>query len=79
MEEDAFSLYRPLRNYLRKQKLNESLLAIHSHVQFQQFRVSLPSYITGDPPGYRSIINFKDLLNFHLFPGNCHCYVKKFC
>ena len=77
MEEDAFSLYRPLRNYLRKQKLNESLLAIHSHVQFQQFRVSLPSYITGDPPGYRSIINFKDLLNFHLFPWELSLLCKE--
>jgi hypothetical protein len=68
MKTDAYSSYSPLRNYLRKQKQNESLLAIHAHIQFQQFHKSLPQYITGEPFGYRSISKFSDLLNFHLFP-----------
>ena len=68
MKTDVYSLYCPLRNYLRKQKLNESLLAIHAHVQFQQFHKSLPLYITGEPFGYRKISKFSDLLDFHLFP-----------
>lgn len=68
MTTDIYSLYCPLRNYLRQQKLNESLLAIHAHVQFLQFHRPLPRYITGEPFGYRSMSKFSDLLNFHVFP-----------
>lgn len=77
METDVFSLYCPLRNYLRKQKLNESLLAIHAHLQFQQFHKPLPLYITGEPFGYRSISNFDDILNFHLFPWELSLLCKE--
>lgn len=77
METDVFSLYCPLRNYLRKQKLNESLLAIHAHIQFQQFHKPLPAYITGEPFGYRSITNFKDLLNFYLMPWELSLLCKE--
>lgn len=77
METDVFSLYCPLRNYLRKQKLNESLLAIHAHIQFQQFHKSLPSYITGEPFGYRGMTKFSDLLSFHLFPWELSLICKE--
>lgn len=77
METDIFSLYSPLRNYLGKQKLNESLLAIHAHIQFLQFHKPLPSYITGVPYGYRGIVKFSDLLNFHLFPWELSLICKE--
>jgi hypothetical protein len=77
MESDVFSLYCPLRNYLRKQKLNESLLAIHAHIQFQQFHKPLPSYITGEPFGYRNMTKFTDILNFHLFPWELSLLCKE--
>lgn len=77
MEPDVFSLYKPLRNYLRKQKLDQSLLAIHAHIQFQQFHNPLPSYISGEPFGYRSISNFNDLLKFHLFPWELSSLCKE--
>lgn len=77
MENDIYALYCPLRNYLRKLKLNESLLAIHSHIQFQQFHKPLPQYITGEPFGYRTITNFNDLLNFHLFPWELSLLCKE--
>lgn len=68
MDLDIESLYSPLKNYLHKQRLHESLLAIHAHLQFQQFQVPLPNYIIGEPPGYRGITSFFDSLNFHVFP-----------
>lgn len=68
MELDIESLYSPLKNYLHKQRLNESLLAIHAHLQFQQFQIPLPNYITGDPPCYRNVSKFLDLLGFQVFP-----------
>lgn len=68
MATDIYPIYCPLRNYLRQQKLNESLLAIHAHIQYLQFQSSLPQYITGEPFGYRSMKKFRDLLKFHVFP-----------
>jgi len=77
MVNDIYPLYCPLRNFLRKQKLNESLLAIHSHIQFQQFHKPLPRYITGEPFGYRTISQFSDLLQFHLFPWELSLLCKE--
>lgn len=68
MTNDIYSLYCPLRNYLRQQRLDESLLAIHAHIQYLQFQRPLPQYITGEPFGYRNMKQFSDLLNFHVFP-----------
>lgn len=77
METNVYSLYCPLRNYLRKQKLDESLLAIHAHVQFQQFHKPLPNYIVGEPFGYGKITDFRDLLNFHVFPWELSLLCKE--
>src|SRR4030067_3477857 len=72
-----YPFYSPLRNYLRKQKLDESLLAIHSHFQFQQFHTPLPRYIVGEPVGYRNVTSLNDLLNFHVFPWELSILCKE--
>lgn len=74
---NIYSTYTPLRNILFKQRLNESLLAIHSHIQFQQFKQPLPNYIVGEPVGYRQIKSFKDQLDFHLFPWDLAILCKE--
>lgn len=68
MPTDIYPLYCPLRNYIRGQRLNESLLAIHAHIQYLQFQRPLPRYIIGEPFGYRNMKKFGDLINFHVFP-----------
>lgn len=65
---DVFSLYKPLKNNLKKMELEASLLGIHAHMQFQLFRTPLPTYIVGEPEGYRSCHKFYDFMNFHLMP-----------
>jgi hypothetical protein len=77
MTTDVFTLYCPLRNYLRKQKLNDSLLAIHSHIQFQQFHSPLPDYIRGEPVGYKNVTSFNELINFHVFPWELSILCKE--
>jgi len=77
MKTVVYSLYTPLRNCLRNLRLDESLLGIHAHSQFLQFFNPLPQYIVGDPPGYRSITKFSDLLNYHLFPWDLALLCKE--
>lgn len=77
MENDIYSLYCPLRNYLRKQRLDESLLGIHSHMQFQEFHQTLPNYLVGVPIGYANIRSFSDLLNYHVFPWELSILCKE--
>lgn len=75
--EKVFDLYKPLRNYTRKLNLNESLLGIHAHMQFQQFNQQLPNYIQGFPWGYNRCNRFVDFMTFHMFPWEMAILTKE--
>lgn len=75
--EKIFDLYKPLRNYTRKLNLNESLLGIHAHMQFQQFNQQLPNYIQGFLWGYNRCSKFIDLMAFHMFPWEMAVLAKE--
>lgn len=66
--DDVYELYKPLRNNLRKLELSMSLVGIHAHMQFQQFKVPLPGYIIGEPVGYRNCKTLYDFIGFYLMP-----------
>src|SRR5688572_10177391 len=66
--DSVFSAYTPFRNYIRKANLTTSLRAIHAHMQFMQFRQSLPAYVVNLPPGYANCQKQLDFIQFGLMP-----------
>lgn len=65
---DVYDLYKPLKNNLRKLELSMSLVGVHAHMQFQQFKIPLPEYIVGEPFGYRNCKTTYDFIGFYLMP-----------
>lgn len=75
--EDVFDLYKPLRNYISKLSVEDSLLAIHAHMQFQQFKQNLPAYVLGVPTEYQFAKKSTDFFNVHLFPWELAILAKE--
>lgn len=75
--EKVFEIYKPLRGYIRKLDLSQSLLGLHSHLQFQQFNQKLPSHIIGYPFGYDKCNKVHDFISFHLMPWEMAHLVKE--
>lgn len=73
----VFSVYTPFRNYIRKANLTTSLRAIHAHMQFMQFRKSLPAYIFNLPPGYANCQKQLDFIQFGLMPWELEILAKE--
>jgi hypothetical protein len=78
MENDSqlYNSYTPLRNHLRKEKLIESLYAIHSHILHQQFNKMLPQDVSA-PSGYRNAKTFRDFIQFYLEPWELELIAKE--
>lgn len=73
----VFSVYTPLRNYIRKANLTTSLRAIHAHMQFMQFKQNLPSYIVNLPLGYANCQKQLDFIQFGLMPWELEILAKE--
>lgn len=75
-DDRMFSVYTPLRNHLRKEKLIDSLQAIHYHILLQQFNKPLPSFIQA-PIGYRNARGMKEFIPFHIAPWEIEVIAKE--
>ncbi len=71
-----FSAYTPLRNYLRKQRLVESLQAVYHHILLQQFNVPLPGFVQA-PVGYKDARGMSEFIGFHISPWELETIAKE--
>lgn len=74
----VFDKYCTLRNFLRKADLFQSLQAIWAHCNLQQIaNFQLPSYIVGEPSGYRSARTRDAFIKFHVLPWELEIIAKE--